>query len=346
MDKRVTIEDISREAGVGKGTVDRVLHNRGYVSEETRQKVLQCIEKLGYQPNIAARALAKKTNYKVAVIYHDSPKQFWSQIEKGLDRAIAEYEPLGITIDKFVLEQLDPDKQLDFIQQAITEGYHGIVIVPYHSQQIKDAINRAVEHGIHVITLNNDEACDRDCYIGQDMYMSGMSAGKLVCMIADQHSRCLTILPQSDASMISLEQRYLGFKKIITNSRQDIQLSELILNRQDNLSLDAIYKKVVQRLQQTEVQTVYVSYAIMEPVAQAVVDLQLQNRLFLLGHDMTEPLVPYVKNNVIQILINQEPEKQGYEAINRMCRCLAYDESITGDLYTKTEIMIAENMSL
>ena len=38
MDKVVTINDIAKAAGVGKGTVDRVLHNRGRVSEETKKR--------------------------------------------------------------------------------------------------------------------------------------------------------------------------------------------------------------------------------------------------------------------------------------------------------------------
>ena len=39
-DKRITIKDIAQLAGVSKGTVDRVIHNRGEVSEASRQKVL------------------------------------------------------------------------------------------------------------------------------------------------------------------------------------------------------------------------------------------------------------------------------------------------------------------
>ena len=40
MQKKVRIKDIAHKAGVSTGTVDRVLHNRGYVSEDAKQKVL------------------------------------------------------------------------------------------------------------------------------------------------------------------------------------------------------------------------------------------------------------------------------------------------------------------
>ena len=52
--KRVTIKDVARLAKGSKGTVDRVIHNRGEVSEESRAKVLEVIEELGYTPNMYA----------------------------------------------------------------------------------------------------------------------------------------------------------------------------------------------------------------------------------------------------------------------------------------------------
>ncbi|MDD6685503.1 MAG: LacI family DNA-binding transcriptional regulator [Lachnospiraceae bacterium] len=57
--QKVTLEDVAKDAGVGKGTVDRVIHNRGYVSEEARRKVEQSIKKLGYQLNPVASLLAR-----------------------------------------------------------------------------------------------------------------------------------------------------------------------------------------------------------------------------------------------------------------------------------------------
>ena len=46
-----TIKDVAIAAGVSPGTVDRVLHNRGKVSEAKRKKVLKAIEKLDYTPS-------------------------------------------------------------------------------------------------------------------------------------------------------------------------------------------------------------------------------------------------------------------------------------------------------
>jgi DNA-binding LacI/PurR family transcriptional regulator len=57
MAKRVTIHDVASEAGVSLQTVSRVLNNRPDVSAATRQRVLEIIRRLGFQPDYAARSL-------------------------------------------------------------------------------------------------------------------------------------------------------------------------------------------------------------------------------------------------------------------------------------------------
>lgn len=65
MDKEfsnIRIVDIAKMAGVSVGTVDRVIHNRGRVSEENRKKVQAILEMVHYQPNLMARSLALKNS--------------------------------------------------------------------------------------------------------------------------------------------------------------------------------------------------------------------------------------------------------------------------------------------
>ena len=63
-----TLKDVAREAGLSVGTVSRVLNNRGYISEETRQSVSQAMKKLNYQPNEMARALSRSRSSMIGVI--------------------------------------------------------------------------------------------------------------------------------------------------------------------------------------------------------------------------------------------------------------------------------------
>ena len=49
---KIRIKDIAALAGVSTGTVDRVLHNRGEVSQKSREKIEKILTELNYQPNI------------------------------------------------------------------------------------------------------------------------------------------------------------------------------------------------------------------------------------------------------------------------------------------------------
>jgi len=53
-----TLEDVAKRAGVSTATVSKVLSNTPYFTEETRAKVMDAVEELGYVPHLAARALS------------------------------------------------------------------------------------------------------------------------------------------------------------------------------------------------------------------------------------------------------------------------------------------------
>ena len=55
-----TLKDVAKASGLTVGTVSRVLNNRGYISDKTREKVYQVMKELNYQPNETARALSNR----------------------------------------------------------------------------------------------------------------------------------------------------------------------------------------------------------------------------------------------------------------------------------------------
>ncbi|MBI5961538.1 MAG: LacI family DNA-binding transcriptional regulator, partial [Chloroflexi bacterium] len=63
-----TIRDVAERAGVGIGTVSRVLNGSPSVSEETREKVLEVIRELGFRPNSAARQLSGGKTFTIGVV--------------------------------------------------------------------------------------------------------------------------------------------------------------------------------------------------------------------------------------------------------------------------------------
>lgn len=69
MDKKITIRDIAKQAGVSVATVSYVINNRmdQRISEETRKKVLQIVNLLNYTPNSSARSLSTSKTYNIAL---------------------------------------------------------------------------------------------------------------------------------------------------------------------------------------------------------------------------------------------------------------------------------------
>jgi len=84
--KNVTLHDVAEQAQVSYQTVSRVINNHPHVSKETRHRVLQVIEELGYRPNRAARSLVTQRSCTLGVISfgtdHYGPAQMTANVER------------------------------------------------------------------------------------------------------------------------------------------------------------------------------------------------------------------------------------------------------------------------
>lgn len=85
-----TIMDVAREAGVGIGTVSRVINGSPLVSESTRQRVLEVINRLGYQPSPIARAFGRRRTDKMEILVPLFAQSFVLEILRGVEDALAE----------------------------------------------------------------------------------------------------------------------------------------------------------------------------------------------------------------------------------------------------------------
>ncbi len=83
-EKKLTIMDIARLAGVSKKTVSRVINRSGLVKEETRDRILKIVEEHGYQPDPQARALALRRSHLVGLITNQPNSQYIVDIMAGI----------------------------------------------------------------------------------------------------------------------------------------------------------------------------------------------------------------------------------------------------------------------
>jgi DNA-binding LacI/PurR family transcriptional regulator len=83
--KRATLYDVAKNSGVSYQTVSRVINNSPNVSNETRRRVLEVIESLGYQPNRTAQALATRRSYAIQLIVVGLGQYFPDQIVSNVE---------------------------------------------------------------------------------------------------------------------------------------------------------------------------------------------------------------------------------------------------------------------
>jgi LacI family transcriptional regulator len=82
---RVTIADVAREAGVSLMTVSRVVNDKADVSQATRQRVLQVVERLGYRPSSIARGLATRRTGTLGLVVPDVANAFFANVARGAE---------------------------------------------------------------------------------------------------------------------------------------------------------------------------------------------------------------------------------------------------------------------
>jgi DNA-binding LacI/PurR family transcriptional regulator len=124
--KRVTLGDVAHMAGVSAQTVSRVVNNHPYVSDETRQRVMNAIHRLDYRPNRAARSLVTQRSYMVGIITfgipHYGPAQMLTHIER-----MAKARGYGVEFSS--ISHMSADEVRDAIANLGDHAIDGLVLL-------------------------------------------------------------------------------------------------------------------------------------------------------------------------------------------------------------------------
>jgi len=122
----VTVKDVAKLAGVSAATVSRVINNDPRISLKTREKVIKCIEKLGYQTNDIARSLKISKTHTVGFLCPDIPNDFFMSIAKGVEDELRKYGYSLIICSS----NGNIDEELERIKLLCSKCVDGIIIIP------------------------------------------------------------------------------------------------------------------------------------------------------------------------------------------------------------------------
>ena len=93
-----TLKDVAEYAGVSIATVSRVLNDPEKVAEQSRSRVLNAIDVLGYSSNLLAKSLRKDGLNAVSVLLPSLSDPFFAQMNQGISDVLATCGYLMLTV--------------------------------------------------------------------------------------------------------------------------------------------------------------------------------------------------------------------------------------------------------
>lgn len=146
----VSIKDVAKISGVSVATVSRVLNKSGYVSEETKKRVLEAIEKTGYKPNAIARSLKVKNTRTIGIMIPDISSHFFPEVVRGIED-IANLYNYNIILCNTDLDRDKEERYLDVLAEKQTDG------IIFMSNTITDTLAEKIKKtGIDVVLISTD----------------------------------------------------------------------------------------------------------------------------------------------------------------------------------------------
>jgi LacI family sucrose operon transcriptional repressor len=157
--KKIGIREVAQEAGVSPTTVSRVLNNRGYLSDETKNKVFAATKKLEYYPNDLARALFRNRSYTVGLIFPSITNPFHAELIQDIENELSNngYKVL-------LCNSLNKPEKEKFYLTMLRKNQVDGIIAGTHNRDIKDydisglpivAIDRSLGKNTTTVSCDN-----------------------------------------------------------------------------------------------------------------------------------------------------------------------------------------------
>lgn len=334
-------------ANVSIGTVDRVLHNRGEVNEETRQRVQTIIEDLGYMPNILAKSLASKKNLRISVIIPEpNPNNpYWEKPLEGVLRAKSDLSDFNVLVDVYGFSINDEVSFIDQSNKVLMKKPDGVILTPAFQKPSLLFINKCNEYNIPYILIDsNIENVPALSYFGQDAVQSGYLAAKIMSMSLRDKSRVLVMnLANKNATTKHIRAREKGFLQYLQSNKNSKKINYRTVNidLSDDKKLTGTLNIVLNEEKQLD--GIFVTNSRVHLVAKYLQRHQKKD-ILLVGYDLVTENIKHLNNGTIDFLICQKPEEQGYQSVYTLFNYLISRKSINRINYSPIDIIMKENL--
>jgi LacI family transcriptional regulator len=342
MIKKYTIKDIAELAGVSKGTVDRVLHKRGKVSEDALKKVNQILQEIEYKPNPIAKSLKNNKIYRVCILFPKSNQDsFWTPCLSAIKEIEANYQAFGITIEQHRYDSKSSDSFLNKANSLIESKPDALLMAPLFYHEAQKVKKTCIKEEIIISTFNN--IIDKNSltnYIGQDLFQSGRIAAKLLDSLTISGHLLIIHIDERVQNATHMQEKEKGFKKYFEDKDDtNYKISTLSINKEHNLNYNEYLTQYFKS--NPDINAVFVT------TSKTYVAAQFKNdsnkNLKIVGYDLVEKNIEQLKKGSIDFLINQNPKKQAFQGLSNLAEHLLFGKEIPKAMLLPIDIINSEN---
>lgn len=342
MDKKLTIKDIAQLAGVSKGTVDRVLHKRGKVSEDALLKVNAVLSEINYEPNFMARSLKNNKVYHICVSLPDpSLDSYWLPCVKGIEDVVEKFKAYNLQIKIFYF---DPESTESFIscnESILKMAPDAVMLVPLFYKETLNVVEKYNDLGIIVSTFNNQiHSSIIKSFVGQDLFMSGRVAAKLLDLLYKKGNLVIIHIDESYENASHMQEKERGFRAYFSekmNSDYTIQTLKL-----HNPTIEQNFKEFL--VLNPNLDGIFVTTSKSYHIAKIASD-ENASKIGIIGYDLVAENCAFLKQGSIDFLIHQNPKRQAYLGGMGLAEFFIFGKEIPKTTLLPIDIINSENIN-
>lgn len=343
--RNYTIKDIARMAGVSAGTVDRVLHNRGDVSEASRAKVRKVLDAIDYRPNMFAIGLAAKKPYHILCILPTyTTKDYWHSVATGVERAMHEMQPFNVTVEWLFYRHGDSASYVEACQRARNYETDAVLIAPNLREETQALTRELDQAGTPYLFIDfNIEQTHALAYIGQDSLASGYLAAKVLMTRYNPGDELAMFLNNQrfNPAEIQMQRRLEGFMSYLAEKHDHLLIHDVVLDKNDTAANERLLDTFF-----TEHPRVVLGAVFNSRIYQVAAYLRATGRRLngLLGYDLLPQNCRYLRSGEIHYLIGQRPGLQGYLGIKALCNHVVFKQPVPSVRYMPIDVLVKDNI--
>jgi LacI family transcriptional regulator len=335
----LTLKQLAHEAGVSVATVDRVLHGRSGVREDTAKRVRAAIEK---HESLSRTDPAQATRPKKFVfVMPKGDNVFMRMIVEHLAEMSNWLAARRVTAESIVADILDP-RSLAQTLERLAGHCDGVAVVALDHQSVRAAIDDLVAVGVHVVTLVSDvPGSARAHYVGIDNVAAGRTAATLLGRLNGARPGKVGMIMGSQ-SLRDHAERIFGFNQVMGLEYRHLSaLTPLEGYDQDDVNGDLTVRLLAEN---SDLVGIYNIGAGTEGVAKAIAESGRAENLIFIAHDLTPFTRRGLLRGVIDAVVSQDAGHEARSAIRVLLaltrgeRWLAEQEKIRIDIVMRDNL--------